>query len=228
MAYAESLERLWIIYAPGVLQKAQTVCTNHIASPDVNVDDTKQEIRMYFRGQMPTSQLSFLAQRRINFHTRNTAAGIRVFRGIPEQGLVLHGDVAGRVYRSKDGVPPFEEGPERIQKVRHSAAKVDGDALWPFYSKIGDAPELIEVVLIDLTRDWQQWTAAMSSPQVVLKPELDYESVNIPIAPSNSGKAENAEHALRDPGIFEEDGLAYLIYSVAGERGLGISELLFK
>ena len=68
----------------------------------------------------------------------------------------------------------------------------------------------------------------MSPPQVVLKPEQDYEGVNIPIAPSNSGEAKDAEHALRDPGIFEEDGRTYLIYSVAGERGLGIAELFFK
>jgi beta-xylosidase len=35
------------------------------------------------------------------------------------------------------------------------------------------------------------------------------------------------ENALRDPAIFEDtDGRVYLLYSVAGESGIGIAELL--
>jgi hypothetical protein len=30
---------------------------------------------------------------------------------------------------------------------------------------------------------------------------------------------------LRDPAIFEEDGRVYLLYSVAGEAGIGIAEI---
>ena len=234
MAYADHLEGPWTIYAPGVLQKTQTVCKSHIASPDVHVDDAKQEIRMYFHGSTDGGQLSFLADSKdgLNFTPGTQPLGpsyFAVFRHRDWFYTVTKQDgAAGRVYRSKDGVTPFEEGPKLIPKMRHSAAKVAGDTLWLFYSRIGDAPELIEAVRIDLTKDWQQWPSVMSPPQVVLKPEQDYEGVNIPIAPSNSGEAKDAEHALRDPGIFEEDGRTYLIYSVAGERGLGIAELFFK
>jgi hypothetical protein len=30
---------------------------------------------------------------------------------------------------------------------------------------------------------------------------------------------------LRDPAIFEEDGRIYLLYSIAGEAGIGIAEI---
>jgi hypothetical protein len=31
---------------------------------------------------------------------------------------------------------------------------------------------------------------------------------------------------LRDPAIYQEDGRTYLLYSVAGEHGIAIAELL--
>ena len=35
------------------------------------------------------------------------------------------------------------------------------------------------------------------------------------------------ENALRDPGVFvDNDGRVYLLYSVAGEAGIGIAELI--
>ncbi|MHB8621379.1 MAG: hypothetical protein ACYDAG_17750, partial [Chloroflexota bacterium] len=33
---------------------------------------------------------------------------------------------------------------------------------------------------------------------------------------------------LRDPAIFEEVGRRFLLYSVAGEQGIGIAELDFR
>jgi hypothetical protein len=237
MAYSDSLEGPWTIYTPGALQKAQTVCKNHIASPDVHVDNAKQEIRMYFHGQGSTTnnlQLSFLARSKdgLNFTAEPQPLGPSYFAVFQHGGwfytVTKQDGAEGRVYRSKDGMTPFEEGPKLIPRMRHSAAKVEGDTLWLFYSRIGDAPELIEVVRIDLTKDWKQWSSAMSPSQVVLRPENEYEGVNIPIKPSSGGAAKSAEHALRDPGIFEENGRTYLIYSVAGERGLGIAELFFK
>ena len=44
------------------------------------------------------------------------------------------------------------------------------------------------------------------------------------IAASVSGIATNV-HQLRDPAIYEEGGRTWLVYSVAGESGLGLAEL---
>ena len=50
LAYSDHLEGPWNIYEPGTLHIEQSHCYNHIASPDVHVDDEKREIRMYYHG----------------------------------------------------------------------------------------------------------------------------------------------------------------------------------
>ena len=66
MAYADQVEGPWKVYAPGTLKLEDMVAVakaaagasaaankgEHIASPDVHVDDAKQEIRMYFHFQI--------------------------------------------------------------------------------------------------------------------------------------------------------------------------------
>ena len=51
LAYADAPEGPWTIYEPGTLQLEQAkVFSGHVASPDVHVDEDRQEIRMYFHG----------------------------------------------------------------------------------------------------------------------------------------------------------------------------------
>jgi len=61
---------------------------------------------------------------------------------------------------------------------------------------------------------------------LVLKPETEYEGAGLPLVASNSGKAKARENAVRDPAIFKDEGRTYLLYSVAGESGIGIAELV--
>ena len=61
-------------------------------------------------------------------------------------------------------------------------------------------------------------------PVEVLRPEMNYEGISYPNEPSRKGGGIEAQQ-LRDPGIFEEDGQLYLLYSVAGEEGIAIAEL---
>jgi hypothetical protein len=111
-------------------------------------------------------------------------------------------------------------------EVRHSAVKVEGDRLLLFYSRAGDCPERILLSTVDMTGDWKSWKA--SPPQTVLVPEKDYEGGDRPLVPSKSGPAPGPVRQLRDPGLFIEDGRLYLLYSVAGESGIGMAELKAK
>ncbi|MEI9863711.1 MAG: hypothetical protein WDN00_03965 [Limisphaerales bacterium] len=235
MAYADELAGPWTIYAPGVLQRTQTVCLKHIASPDVHVDEAKQEIRMYFHGPVKNDeQLSFLSHSKdgLQFTAETQPLGPSYFAVFQYGGwfytVTKIDGGPGNVYRAKDAATPFQLGPKLIPNMRHSAALVIGDTLWLLFTKIGDAPESIEVVRIDLTKDWQKWPRVMSAPQLVLKPEKDYEGAELPVVPSIVGGSKQMEHALRDPGIFQENGHIYLIYAVAGERGLAMAELFFE
>jgi hypothetical protein len=68
------------------------------------------------------------------------------------------------------------------------------------------------------------WTA--SEPVSVLAPETDYEGADLPLEPSSRGWAPEPVRQTRDPGIYREGGKTYLLYSVAGERGIAISEII--
>ncbi len=241
LAYADALAGPWQVYEPGTLRLEQAPDgKGHIASPDVHVDAERKEIRMYFHCPSKTTgkQTTYLARSEDGLHF--TAAGQRLgpfyFRAF------RHGDYwyalakRGWLYRSKDGIAPFEEGPNPFlginahigddngPGVRHVAADVSGNRLRVFYTNIGDMPESVLCASIDLTPDWTHWKAA--PPELVLKPETPYEGADIPLAESKSGRAKDRENALRDPGIFKEDGHTYLLYSVAGESGIAIAELV--
>ena len=68
-----------------------------------------------------------------------------------------------------------------------------------------------------------EWRA--SAPSVVLEPETDYEGADLALEPSQRGLTEVRVRQLRDPGIFEDRGETYLLYSVSGEAGIAIARL---
>jgi hypothetical protein len=107
-------------------------------------------------------------------------------------------------------------------RIRHSAVYVRDEILYLFYTRKSDTPERIVMAEVPLVGDWKTWTAG--APNEVLRPEMDYEGINYPNEPSGKGGGTEVQQ-LRDPGIFEEDGQLYLLYSVAGEEGIAIAEL---
>ncbi len=126
--------------------------------------------------------------------------------------------------RSLTGVTGFEEGPTLFTvDMRHSAVLLRGTALHVFFSNAYDCPECILHSRIDLESDWMVWEA--TEPVTLLAPDCDYEGADRPLDPSERGSVHERVRQLRDPGIFEEDGKTYLLYSVAGEYGLAIAEL---
>jgi hypothetical protein len=119
----------------------------------------------------------------------------------------------------------FERGQTLFNEhMRHSAVKLDGDVLSVFYTTVGDVPERILLSRIRLAADWQQWKE--SAPEVILEPETEYEGASIALKPSVRGLALGRLRELRDPAIFEEAGRTYLLYTVAGESGIAIGELV--
>ena len=107
--------------------------------------------------------------------------------------------------------------------MRHSALLARGNQLHVFWTARGDAPERIWLSTIDLTADWTTWRE--SDPVEVLRPERPWEGALLPAQPSRGGSIDVPVNQLRDPAIFEEEGRIFLLYSVAGERGIGLAEL---
>ncbi len=241
LAYADRLEGPWNVYEPGTLQLDQApACKGHIASPDVIVDHDLKQVRMYFHApaREAAGQKSFVALSKdgIRFQASDEILGIFYVRVFPWRGDWYAMAKGGLLYRSEDGLSKFQQGtnpfPGNEQRgkdyneagPRHAALHRVGEALWVYYSSIGDAPERILRSRIRLNDDWSKWEA--SAPQEVLRPEKDYEGADLPLRPSRAGAAKGRENALRDPAIFvDEDGKVYLLYSVAGESGIAIAEI---
>ncbi len=237
LACADRLGGPWRVHVPGTLRLADApFIRKHVASPDVIVDDERRELRMYFHGPTESGQMSFAAISRdgLAFAPRPEPLGIFYFRVFRSGGWWYAMAKGGRLYRSRDGLTGFEEGPipfpgggdrdkwGNSAGPRHVAVLPDGKRLWIYYTSIGDAPERIFRCAIDARGDWRRWRTGQ--PVEVLRPERRWEGAALEIRPSAPGACRR-ENALRDPAVFVEEGRTYLLYSIAGEDGLAIAEL---
>lgn len=241
LAYADELTGPWKTYEPGSLQIEQshfpTTCPPcsapngrvyaHIASPDVHVDDERRRIVMYVHGRDVGRQVTRVATSTdgVHFEGRPEILGRPYFRVVQYGGYAYALAMPGYLYRSRDGLTGFEEGPQLFDDdMRHSALLVRGSTLYVFYTEAGEAPERILLSTIDLSDDWRTWKA--STPIEVLRPERSWEGADLPVEPSRRGSIDVPVNQLRDPAVYEEDGRLYLLYSVAGERGIALARLV--
>lgn len=237
LAYADRLGGPWKIHRPGVLDLADAPgCRGHIASPDVVVEEQTRQVRLYFHcpARAARGQRSFLALSPdgLTFTAGAEVLGQPYFRVFRRDGWWYAMAKGGVLYRSKDGLRGFEQGPNPFGSAaskdgdgpRHVAVLPGAGALTVYFSNIGDAPERILLARIPTGPDWRTWRVA--DTQEVLRPELDWEGARLPVDVSKPGESRGQENALRDPAVFvDADGRRYLVYSVAGENGLAIAEL---
>ncbi len=233
LAFADDLAGPWRMHEPGVLPLADSLFEGHIASPDVIVDHDAQQVRLYFHGaDLPTANNApqftrvALSDDGLSFTARPEILGRPYMRSFHYGEWHYAIAMPGIFYRSSDGLGDFEEGPNPFETgMRHCAVLVRGDRLLVFYSRIGDCPERIVQTEIELREDWHDWQP--SPPTTILSPERDFEGGNRPLRPSVSGIAREPVRQLRDPAVFEDNGAAYLLYSVAGEHGIALARLDF-
>lgn len=232
LAFSNHLDGPWKTHRNGVLPLKDTFFAGHVASPDAHVDHERRQIRLYYHGSdgksednAPQSTRVALSADGLNFRAREERLGPAYFRVFEWCGDHYALSMPGVFLRSENGLGNFAEGPTLFtDNMRHAALKLDGDNLLVFFSNCGDCPERILLSTIRLSPNWQEWKATM--PIVVLEPELDYEGGNLPLLPSVRGLAHEPVCQLRDPAIFEEANRTYLLYSVAGENGIALAELI--
>jgi len=220
----------WAIYKPGVLHIDKTAAVGHIASPDVIIDEDTKTIRMYFHGYNynKKGQKTFFSTSKdgLDFKAYETVLGPSYFRVFKYQSS-YYALVKGTFYRSEDGIKPFKKGALILPKARHTALSLTKDKLVVFYSQKGDTPERILNCEVDLSKGtWESWVASV--PNEILKPEMDYEGVNLPIETSVKGFSRHPVHQLRDPAILLDQDEVYLYYSISGEFGIAVAKLIKK
>jgi hypothetical protein len=250
LAYADRLEGPWRTYEPGTLTLEQSIFRSHIASPDVHLDEERRQVRMYYHGVYDPERTGplpkgwgaavahaagspnvgqwstcALSEDGIHFRTLHEVMATSYMRAFRWDGWWYALSMPGHLFRSRDGLGGYETGPLLFDPdFRHAAVLVGGHTLQVFYSHVGDCPERILCATIDLRGDWRGWRA--SEPVTVLEPQYAYEGADLPLEPSVRGWAPERARQLRDPGIYREDGETYLIYSVAGEYGLGVARVV--
>ena len=229
LAFADDLGGPWEVYRPGVLDLADSYFDSHIASPDVHVIEDSREIRMYYHGCClpdPPHQVTRVATScdGLGFAARPEILGSSYWRAFHWGGYWYTLEMPGTFRRSANGISGFEQGPTLFTpNMRHSAVWLNGDTLTVFYSNARDCPEQILWASVHLDPDWRKWQTASSA--TLLEPETEYEGADCPVEPSERGSVHHRVRQLRDPCIFEDEGKTYLLYSVAGEHGIAISQL---
>ena len=221
---------------------------HHIASPDVHLDEENRRFVLYFHGPtrvngVSIDQKSFAATSPdgldFNGQIEPNVLGRSYFRVWQWCGRRYAFGNRGTLYRAPieptDAENAWEECPRNpLQRclrdrdgetveVRHCTVDLRGDTLTVYFTAVGHAPERILKTRISLTDDWHEWRA--TDVEEVLRPAMDYEGIEFPVQPSQTGSKIEARQ-LRDPCFFRDaDGREYLIYAVAGEMALAGAEL---
>lgn len=245
LAYADALTGPWKLHEGGVLSLGQlAVPMGHIASPEVLVDNTSRRLVLFFHGTVADrsqltnpngwgGQLTFAATSADGLaFTPGTdviaSFYLRVFRhGDWWYGVCKDANVSNQLARGASPLSGLAPGPRVLPNGRHVGLLLQGDTLWVFYSRAGDCPEHILMTRFDLAQDWATWGEHAPPPVSVLKPDADWEGTCYPLTPSRWGAGIQVRE-VRDPYLFDDEGRLYLLYSVAGEMGIGIAELEFQ
>lgn len=249
LAFADALAGPWTVHAGGVLHVADSTCFDHVASPDVHVDEAARCIRMYFHGVAfepgaPTdgherlfgeasrwigNQRTKLAVSHdgLRFEAQPAPLGASYWRAFEWRGRRHAIAMPGVFYRERDDGTGFETGPQCFDaRFRHAAVLRENDVLHVFFTRVGDIPERVLHARIDLRADWRSWRVD-AEPATLLAPQAAWEGGHLALEPSARGPVYTPVRQLRDPAVFvDADGQRYLIYAGAGEQALGIAELM--
>ena len=224
LAYSDEVTGPYKIYEQGTLHLNQIVGHNHLASPDVHIDNKNKEIVMYYHAPYEDWQYTFKAKSKdgLNFESEDKKLGMFYFRVFEWKGrtfsIAKNRNTTGISYELIDDEWVVQKE-DFIPMMRHAAVLVENDKVYVFYTIVGEAPESIYCSEIDIDNGWK-----LKDTELLLKPEYQYEGSNLPLIPSRFGNAEIVNE-LRDPCIFTENNDKYILYSVAGECGIAMGKL---
>ena len=199
----------------------------HIASPDVHVDEENNQIVMFYHGLEKFGTQSTrvaLSADGINFKSTSKVIGSPYFRQFKYKDTYYGMAMPGLIYKNTGDIDEYTKVTSLFSnKIRHSGLFLTNNTLNVFYTLVGDTPERIYLSTIELSDDVSDWRE--SSPIEIIRPTLDWEGVNLPLQHSSRSAINIPVNQLRDPYIFKDNEGIYLLYTVKGERGIGICRI---
>ena len=240
LAWADQLTGPWHLQLDGVMHiQDWHPFGDHLASPDVHVDEQNRLIIMFFHSvdKISGKQLTFFARSRdgFSFDCEQSPVADFYLKIVKWRDTWIGMSKGGVMYISAGALPKLERLPKPAFRmkdpmgdapgdVRHVALDVRENILRIYYSRVGDSPESILRSQIDLNAPMHSWRA--KGAELVLKPETEWEGATLPVTRSRRGAARRPENALRDPAIYKEGDLAYLFYCGAAETNIGLAALV--
>jgi hypothetical protein len=156
---------------------------------------------------------------------------------VATEGGLTPNSVGGGGWGLGVGVPNSCVGP----RARHSALRIRGSLLDIYYSSVGDMPERIKMITVDLAEYGRMGAAAPSGGGAaaaaaavvlhvpgyteVLQPEHLSEGSDLVVARSVCGASTGRVRQLRDPHVFADGESLFLFYAGAGETNIGVAVL---
>ncbi|MBX7123374.1 MAG: hypothetical protein K1X42_14700 [Opitutaceae bacterium] len=132
--------------------------------------------------------------------------------------------------RGEPGATPPELRPKSGDgryDIRHVGTDIHEGCLYVYFSCLSHRPERIIATKVDMHGPPENWRA--HGVFEVLQSERPWEGADLPLAYSRGGSTikygYNRVRELRDPMVFREGDDAWLLYSVAGEYGIGLAKL---
>ena len=244
VAYANALDEDWIISEDSKISLDHFAnAYDHIASPDVFIDDREQLLTIYFHARARSKgreQWTFA----ITFDRDGSVCDVCddpiapfYFRLFKYEDRYYGLSKGANLWRSSDRFSAFQPcvdlaSGQKINDlwknnngdIRHLSVLCQQNVLEVYYTKIGDMPERIFRSLVDLSAtDDKHWM--LEKTEEILRPETQYEGAFLTPTLSKPGPTKVHENALRDPFIFYFESRRHLFYSVAGEFGIALATL---
>jgi hypothetical protein len=215
---------------------------DHVASPDLYVDNIENKIYMFFHSRIKGSrkQQTFLSKSDdgVNFELVGGSLGLPFyFRHVITETKTFALTKGGNLYinsigpiigtwRALNNINTGKSNEEvmhnKFGSIRHLSLIYYMKTLITFYTKIGDAPERIYAAKIE---ESEKGIWLISKEFEITRPEFNFEGVNLDLDASVSGPSLKEENALRDPYVFQDGENYYLFYSCAGESGIAVGKL---
>jgi hypothetical protein len=200
----------------------------HIASPDLWIDHRQRRIRLYYHGRLGNGLQRTrvaLSADGLRFEARDEVLGLPYLRIFRHREYFYALAMPAMLYRSVDGLGGFEAGPRLTSEpIRHHALLHRAGRWLLVWSRVGDRPERLLLSPLHTDGDWYRWHLGPAAE--LHRAERDWEGAGLPAEASRYGAAHEPVNQLRDPAIFEENNRIYLLYSIAGERGIALGELV--
>lgn len=243
IAYSEDIFTGWKILDHKINNVSkETEFHDHVASPDVYVDNIEKSIYMFFHSRIKGSrkQQTFLSKSNdginfalvkgdlnLPFYFRHVTIGTKTFAVTKGGNLYINMvSPVANTWRALNNVNTGKSNKEAMHNssgsIRHASLIYYMKIFIIFYSKIGDSPERIYAAKI-VENEKGLWL--MSNEFEITRPELNFEGANLDIEASVAGPSLKEENALRDPYVMQDGEDYFLFYACAGESGIAVGKL---